>query len=131
IIQIEGEKLTLNHIEHHILRPIYQDNRLHYALNCASLGCPDLQNRAFTSKNMEKLLNNGAERFINHTRGVEIIHQKLKLSSIYQWYAQDFGQNLEEIKKHLLKYAYEPLKNHISQTTKSATYQYDWSLNNY
>lgn len=60
LLTIEGERVTLNDIEHRILRPIWQDSRLHYALNCASLGCPNLQARAYTASNTEGLLERGA-----------------------------------------------------------------------
>ena len=60
LLAIEGEKVSLNDIEHRILRPIFKDSRLHYALNCASLGCPNLQPKAYTVANTEELLEAGA-----------------------------------------------------------------------
>jgi hypothetical protein len=69
LLTIEGEKVSLNDIEHRILRPIFNDNRLHYALNCASLGCPNLQPVAFTSANTEELLETAARAYINSSRG--------------------------------------------------------------
>ena len=53
---VEGVDLSLDDIEHEILRPVFQDNRIHYAVNCASIGCPNLQSTAFTSNNLEDLL---------------------------------------------------------------------------
>ena len=53
LVIIEGKKLSLDNIEHDILRPIWKDNRVHYAVNCASIGCPNLQNSAFTAKNSD------------------------------------------------------------------------------
>src|SRR5712692_10120135 len=70
LLTIEGEKVSLDDIEHRILRPIWKDNRLHYALNCASLGCPNLAPGAYTSANLEQLLEQGARAYINHPRGV-------------------------------------------------------------
>jgi len=69
LLTIEGEELSLNDIEHRILRPIWQDPRIHYALNCASIGCPNLQPIAFTAKNTDSLLKTGASEYINHPRG--------------------------------------------------------------
>ena len=66
LLLIEGEKVSLNDIEHRILRPIFKDNRLHYALNCASLGCPNLQPVAFTDTNTEERLEIGAGEVLTH-----------------------------------------------------------------
>src|SRR5918995_744949 len=61
LLTVEGEKLSLNDIEHRILRPIWQDARVHYAVNCASLGCPNLQPTAFTAENTENLIEHWRE----------------------------------------------------------------------
>ncbi len=70
LFTVEGEKLSLDDIEHRILRPIWKDERIHYGVNCASLGCPNLQPAAYTGENTEALLDKGAKEFINHARGV-------------------------------------------------------------
>jgi len=72
LFSVEGEKISLDDIEHRILRPIWKDPRIHYALNCASLGCPNLQPVAYTGENTDTLLERGAKDFINHPRGVNI-----------------------------------------------------------
>ncbi|TKF91870.1 DUF547 domain-containing protein, partial [Vibrio sp. F13] len=74
-----------NDIEHRILRPIWQDPRTHYAVNCASLGCPNLQSQAFTSDNTEMLLELAAAEYINSDKGVLVNNNQLQLSSIYEW----------------------------------------------
>jgi hypothetical protein len=90
ILKIEGEEVSLNDLEHRILRPIWKDPRVHYAVNCASIGCPNLQDRAYTSENTEVLLEKGAREHINHPRGVTFEGKKLVLSSIYDWFQEDF-----------------------------------------
>ena len=70
LLIIEGQRVSLNDIEHRILRPIWKDNRVHYALNCASLGCPNLAAAAYTAYNLESFLERGAREYINHPRGV-------------------------------------------------------------
>ena len=82
LLTIEGEELSLNDIEHRILRPIWQDPIIHYALNCASMGCPNLQPLAFTAKNTDSLLETGASEYINHPRGAKKEDKKLWLSKI-------------------------------------------------
>ena len=123
VVSVNGKSLTLNDIEHRILRPIWQDPRTHYAINCASLGCPNLQPQAFTSDNTETLLEQAASEFVNSGKGVQIKGNKIQLSSIYEWFDVDFG-NREQLIQHLDQYRAEPVKN-----TDKISYDYDWSLN--
>lgn len=129
IISIEKEKLSLNDIEHRILRPIWQDPRTHYAVNCASLGCPNLSNDAFTAVGMEEQLNNAASAFINHTRGAEVKRGKLIVSSIYEWFKEDFGNNDTKVIEHLRRYAKPTLLQNLAQINRIEGDQYDWQLN--
>src|SRR5918995_6998377 len=100
LVTIEGETLSLNDIEHRILRPVWQDARVHYAVNCASLGCPNLQPAAFTAENTENLLERGAKEYVNHPRGVAVMNRKLRVSSIYVWFREDFGGNADDLMEH-------------------------------
>ncbi len=129
LISIEGRKLSLDNIEHNILRPIWKDNRVHYAVNCASIGCPNLQNSAFTAKNSENLLKKGAKSYINHPRGVHFNGKILKVSSIYKWFKEDFGNNKNSLLRHLILYANPPLKAKLQNFSGKIKYSYDWSLN--
>ena len=123
VITINGKALTLNDIEHRILRPIWQDPRTHYAVNCASLGCPNLQTQAFTAENTEALLERAAHEFVNSDKGVLVLQNKLQLSSIYDWFIADFGTQAQLI-EHLNQYRTQPLSN-----VKNIDYEYDWALN--
>lgn len=123
MVIVNGKSLTLNDIEHRILRPIWQDPRTHYAVNCASLGCPNLQPEAFTSDNTGALLEQAASDFVNSDKGVLIENNKLQLSSIYDWFAVDFGTEKQLI-QHLDQYRTKPVTN-----TEKISYDYDWSLN--
>lgn len=128
LLHLGGEELTLNDIEHRILRPIWRDPRTHYALNCASIGCPDLAPRAFTAANAEALLEAGARAYVNHPRGVAVREDGLMLSSIYNWFGEDFGGE-EGVLRHLLHYAAPPLAEAIRRTPRIAGFGYDWGLN--
>jgi hypothetical protein len=90
LITVEGIELTLNDIEHRILRPIWNDPRIHFAVNCASIGCPDLWDEAYTAENTESIMDQAAARYANHPRGVNFSGDRLTLSSIFNWYAVDF-----------------------------------------
>lgn len=129
LLQIDGQEVSLDDIEHRILRPIWQDPRIHYAVNCASIGCPNLSIDAFTADNTEALLNKGAQAYINHERGVTIDDGDLVLSSIYDWFESDFGRNDEEVIAHLKQYANKELKAKLAKITSIDDYEYDWDLN--
>ncbi len=129
LIRIEGVEVTLNDIEHRILRPIWKDPRIHYAVNCASLGCPNLQMEAFTSHNTEELLNKAAREYINHPRGVRFQDTRLIVSSIYRWFESDFGDTDKEIIAHFRRYASPELAKKLDGVKKISGHEYDWLLN--
>lgn len=130
LIQVEGEKLSLDDIEHRILRPIWRDNRIHYAVNCASIGCPNLQPKPFTAANTESVLNKAARDYINHPRGVKLISSgKIALSSIYDWFQEDFGGSQQGVLRHLENYAAPPLLKGLANFQGKIDYHYDWTLN--
>ncbi len=129
LLTIEGEQLSLNDVEHRILRPVFNDNRVHYALNCASLGCPDLQREAFTAGNTEQLLGKGAESYINHPRGAQLVDGKLQVSSIYKWFQADFGDSSQQVIIHLQKYARGSLAETLTAYTGKLSFSYNWDLN--
>lgn len=123
LITITGLPLSLNDIEHRILRPIWNDPRTHYAVNCTSLGCPNLQPKAFTASNNEALLEQAAREFINSRKGVWLQGNQAQLSSIYDWFADDFGGKAQ-LFEHLGRYApqYRGFSGKVG-------FEYDWRLN--
>ena len=130
LLRIEGEEVSLNDIEHRILRPIWKDPRLHYALNCASLGCPNLQPKAFNSENVESLLSSGARGYINDSRGMRFEDEdKLVLSKIYDWYGVDFGDDEKKLLQHPMRYANRSTKTRLKSFDGDIDYEYDWDLN--
>ena len=131
LVRIEGHELTLNDIEHRILRPIWKDPRVHYAVNCASLGCPNLQPSAFSAKNSEELLEKGARQYINHPRGAHLRDGKMVLSSIYDWFQKDFGKGEKEVLNHLRGFAEPDLESQLKNFDGSIRYKYDWRLNGF
>ncbi len=128
LLQIDGKEVSLNDIEHRILRPIWQDPRIHYAVNCASIGCPNLITEPFTAKNSDRLLQSAARDYINHPRGVRIENNRLHVSSIYVWFESDFGGEAGVI-GHLQQYAEPELAADLQNFEKIAGNSYDWSLN--
>jgi len=129
LIQIEGEALSLNDIEHRILRPIWRDPRVHYAVNCAAIGCPNLQPTAFTAENSEALLEAAARAYVNHPRGVRLRDGELVVSSIYAWFAEDFGTSDAQVISHLARYANPDLARALWRISQIEDHRYDWTLN--
>ena len=129
LVEVEGEALSLNDIEHRILRPIWQDPRIHYAVNCASIGCPNLRTEAFTGGNQEDLLEKAARDYVNHPRGASIADGKLTVSSIYVWFAADFGGSDAAILAHLKDYADSELKESLTAHDGIDDHAYDWTIN--
>lgn len=129
LFRIEGQQVSLDDIEHRILRPIWRDPRLHYALNCAALGCPNLQPSAFTAANTESLLEQGARDYVNHPRGVRLSNGRLRVSSIYHWFKQDFGTTDDAVIRHLKQYAAPELQSRLQAVPDIDGHDYDWSLN--
>lgn len=129
LVRVEDEPLSLDDIEHRILRPIWNDPRTHYAVNCASIGCPNLQQRAYTAENMERLLEAGARAYVNHPRGAEMAGKRLVASSIYVWFKDDFGGDDAGVIAHLVRYARPELATALASVARIAEDRYDWSLN--
>ena len=127
---VAGQDLTLDQIEHGILRPLWRDKRIHYAVNCAAYGCPHLLTTAFTAENTERLLEAGARAYVNSARGVDPVDEDLiVLSSIYAWYPEDFGDTEEALLAHLMEYADDELAAQLEGFEGAVEYDYDWSLN--
>jgi hypothetical protein len=129
LLTIAGVEVSLNDIEHRILRPIWHDNRIHYAVNCASLGCPNLQPEPFTAENNERLLEMGAREYVNHPRGARMEEGRLTASSIYDWFLVDFGGSVPNLIEHLRRFAEPPLQEKLKGVGGIDGYSYDWSLN--
>lgn len=129
LMTIEGQAVSLNDIEHRILRPIWKDPRLHYALNCASIGCPNLSNRAYTVNNIDRALDEAASDYINHRRGVTTNADELIVSSIYSWFQEDFGSDDAAVIAHLQKYAASQLAKKLQRFNTISDDEYNWQLN--
>jgi hypothetical protein len=127
--EIGGKLVSLDAIEHEILRAKYKDPRVHYALNCASIGCPDLQARAFEAATLEADLDAAARGYINSARGVAVTPRGLRVSEIYKWFEADFGGSKAKVIEHLQKYAKPELAKQIKANPVIRSYAYDWSLN--
>ncbi|MDX2275557.1 MAG: DUF547 domain-containing protein [Hyphomonadaceae bacterium] len=128
-VSVEGRRMSLDDIEHDTLRPLVRDPRVHYAVNCASIGCPNIQPRAWSADSLERDLDAAARAFVNHPRGARIVSSSLRVSSIYEWFKADFGGNDVGVIAHLRRFAEPALRDQLASVTRISGHDYDWALN--
>ena len=129
LVGVSGVDLSLDAIEQDILRKGWRDPRVHYSVNCASISCPNLPLRAWRGAGLSPALDAAARAYVNHPRGVRFAGEALVVSSIYKWYAADFGGSDAAVIRHLGSFAAQPLRKRLEATGRIARDGYDWSLN--
>lgn len=129
LCRINGEIITLDDIEHNILRSQFRDPRVHFAVNCASLSCPPLRSEPYVGERLEMQLDDAAEKFINNPQRNRMEGTTLYLSRIFKWFPEDFGDDVVDF---ILKYARGDFGDDIElnrDVLKIKYLDYDWSLN--
>lgn len=130
LAQVAGRRLTLNDIEHRIIRPGFDEPRIHYALNCAAVGCPNLMGRAWQAETLERDLAAAEHAYVNDLRGVRYdARGRLILSKIYVWFREDFGPNEKAVIAYLETAAEPDLRARLQETQRVNAYEYNWALN--
>ena len=129
VVTVNAIELSLDDIEHKILRGLFKDARVHYAVNCASVGCPNLRRDAFTGAALETQLEAGARDYINSPRGFVIKNGSVTASKIYSWFNADFGGSARGALAHAMKYAKPDLAAALKAAGDIDDYAYDWRLN--
>ena len=122
-IKIGSTTMSLNYIEHNILRKM-DEPRIHFAIVCASISCPKLQNEAFIAEKIDSQLSKATSVFLSDSSKNFISQNNLELSKIFQWFSKDFKQNGSMI-KFLNKYS----DIEISEHAKIKFKDYNWNLN--
>lgn len=129
LLRIEGERVSLNDIEHRILRPIWRDPRLHYIVNCASTSCPALQTAPLTAATTLDVMDQAARAYVNGSYGVRRQDDRVWLSSIYRWFRVDFGDTDAAVLAHLARHATGDLAAALARGVTIQSDFYDWRLN--
>ncbi len=125
-IKIEGKTYNLNNIEHGILRPKYNDARIHAAINCASRSCPPLLNEAFVAEKLDAQLDKVMHTFINDSVRNKIISpQKAELSKIFTWFSGDFKKKTPSVISFINKFS----TIQLDEKADINYLDYDWQLN--
>ena len=119
-----GARASLDGIEHGMLRKRYAEPRVHYALNCASVGCPMLREEAYSGAHLENQLEEQALRFLSDRSRNRYRDGRLEVSKIFDWYQEDF----EPRAQYFERYA-KALGMPAGARPRLAFLDYDWSLN--
>ncbi len=123
-IDIEAVTYSLGNIEHDILRKRFDEPRIHFAINCASVSCPILLNEAYTAKKLEAQLTQQSKAFLSNPEKNKITANQLELSKIFKWFKGDFEKNGSRI-DFINKYT----EVKISPSASTSYMDYDWNLN--
>ena len=129
VYAIARHRYSLNNIEHDILRQKFSEPRIHFALVCASIGCPLLRNQAYTPENVTAQLEEDARRFINSLDKVYYDREQevLYCSKIFKWYREDFLQTADSLTQYIQTYLSADIS--LDAATPIKYLDDDWSLN--
>lgn len=124
VLENSDGQLTLDDIEHNIIRQL-NEPRIHFAVNCASLSCPDLRHEAYRADKLDEQLEDQTNLFLSNEKGLLLEGSRLRLSKIFDWYAEDFETfgGVENFVK-----LYQPVLQFDSIRTNLP---YNWNLNSY
>lgn len=128
----ESPRLTLNELEHEILRAEFEDARVHAAINCASKGCPPLRRSAFTAKRVDAELDEAARAWLADPLrfAFDAKARRVTGSEILRWFESDFVRDAGSTAKWLSRYAPEEQRGWLAQGPVRLEFKpYDWSLN--
>ncbi|MGE0267475.1 MAG: DUF547 domain-containing protein [Candidatus Omnitrophota bacterium] len=126
-----GGKKSLGDIEHKVLRPL-GDPRIHFAINCASIGCPKLSDKPYYPRTLDEQLDQAARQFINDPEKVIIDRQKNILfhSAIFKWFEKDFLKAAPDLSGYIRHYLNDTDKAYLdSSRPELRELDYDWGLN--
>ncbi|MCU0574826.1 MAG: DUF547 domain-containing protein [Syntrophobacteraceae bacterium] len=128
-VRLEGRTMTLDDIEHGIIRPRFQDPRIHFAVNCAARSCPPLISEPYGGDTLDQQLDGVAKAFVNDPERNDLKDNTLYVSKIFDWYGNDFK---EGIVAFFIQYGSADLRSRIQGIGDGIKVQYlpyDWTLN--
>jgi hypothetical protein len=127
---VARKKRTPDEIEHEILRPKFRDPRIHFTIVCASTSCPKLRPEAYVAERLDQQLDDATRAFINDPDRNRFVAGQVAVSSIFQWFTQDFIAAAGTVPQFLLRYVAEEKKAILESLTGDLQYlEYSWRLN--
>jgi hypothetical protein len=131
IVRAGGQTMSLDHVEHEIIRKRFREPRIHFALVCAACSCPPLRREAYTGAGLDRQLDEQARLFIAgspDSNRVDVANATVYLSPIFGWFKEDFGPDLG---RFLARYVPQGPERRLLESGKFKTVEteYDWSLN--
>lgn len=136
-IPLLGQMLSLDQIEHSLIREpgVFDEPRIHFAVNCASVGCPALRDEAFVAEHLDEQLADSQKRFLSDPsrNRFDPVHQRFQVSKIFDWYGADFIQKWGSLKayfnQHLALLSPSAEMTVPREKSRIEFLDYDWSLN--
>lgn len=135
LFDIGGEKHALSQIELEILlgeefaERGWKDARIHFAVNCASVGCPPLRDRPYTADNVDAMLTENTRLALKTPIHLDIDGDTLWLTSLFDWYADDFIEAAGSVRDFVTTHVDDAMMARISDTERTRFIDYDWQLN--
>lgn len=130
VVTVEGKPLSLDDIENQVIRPTFKDARIHFALNCASIGCPPMAAHAYSGARLVEQLDANCRAALKDPRWLALEGRKLRLTKIFDWYGDDFKNWAGGVRVFAAKYAPAELATAIQDPKTSIDIgDYDWKLN--
>lgn len=134
IVTINNEKTSLSDIEHKIIRPVFRDPRIHFAIVCAAKGCPPLRSEAYEGERLDQQLDDQGWRFLaqEEKNAFDFQNQVAHISPIFGWFKEDFGKKPENILRFMARYLPQDQRDILLRDAvqwKIRYTRYDWSLN--
>lgn len=132
---IDGQEYSLDQMEKDILlgdeykEKGWKDARVHFAVNCASVGCPPLRDVIYTADNLEELLAENTRRAFLTDRHLKVEGDTLFVTELFKWYEEDFEEAAGSRKAFIEEWVDEDLAERVAQTSEMKFIDYDWDLN--
>lgn len=129
VVRVFGTKVTLDHLEHEMIRAGFREPRIHFAVNCASVGCPPLRDEAFTGARLELQLREQTDAFLRNRKINRLDGNVLRLSPLFDWFKEDFTRRGQSVEDYVAPYFSKSDQKKIFSGVKVEFGEYDWSLN--
>jgi len=126
VVTVDGRDLTLDEIENDVIRPRFGDPRIHFALNCASIGCPPLAGHAFSDGRLEEQLHAVTWNALNDARWVLVESDRLRVTKIFDWFRSDFEADGGSVIDFILRHR-EPADHDRIRSLADRIHHLDWN----